>query len=89
MQILKATPQDITQVKNLWTQMFDDGTPGFCDFVFSSCKAEDIYIVKEDEKVVSMLISMADLQYKDKKGFYFYCNTKFIKFNQMMNFALQ
>lgn len=72
MQILKATPQDIPQVKNLWTQMFDDGTPGFCDFVFSSCKAEDVYIVKKDEKVVSMLISMADLQYKDKKGFYLY-----------------
>ena len=72
MHILKATPQDIPQVKSLWTQMFDDGTAGFCDFVFSRCKAEDIYIVKEDEKVVSMLIAMADLVYKAQKGFYLY-----------------
>ena len=48
MQILKAKTEDIPQVRQLWTQMFDDGTPGFCDFVFSSCKADDIYIVKED-----------------------------------------
>lgn len=72
MQILKATPQDIPRAKALWTLMFDDGTPGFCDFVFSRCKAEDIYIVKEDEKTVSMLLAIADLEYKGQKGFYLY-----------------
>lgn len=72
MQILKATPQDVPQVRQLWTQMFDDGTPGFCDFVFSSCKAEDIYMVKEDGIVVSMLIAMADMEYNGAKGFYLY-----------------
>ena len=49
MQILKATPQDIPAVRELWKYMFDDGTAGFCDFVFSQCKAEDIYIVKNNE----------------------------------------
>ena len=72
MQILKATPQDIPQAKALWTRMFDDGTPGFCDFVFSRCKAEDIYIVKDGSQLVSMLIAVADLEYKGRKGFYLY-----------------
>ena len=72
MQILKATARDIPQVKTLWAQMFDDGTDGFCDFVFSQCKADDIYIAKTSEKVVSMLIAMADMEYKGQKGFYLY-----------------
>ncbi len=72
MQILKAKTEDIPQIKQLWTQMFDDDTPDFCNFVFSSCKSEDIYIVKEDENIVSMLIAMADLEYKGRKGFYLY-----------------
>ena len=72
MQILKATPQDIPAVRELWKYMFDDGTAGFCDFVFSQCKAEDIYIVKNNEKVASMLISMAEMEYKSQKGFYLY-----------------
>ena len=62
MQILKATARDIPQVKTLWAQMFDDGTAGFCDFVFSQCKADDVYIAKTTEKVVSMLIAMADME---------------------------
>ena len=72
MQILKATPQYIPAVKELWKYMFDDGTAGFCDFVFSRCKADDIYIVKIEEKVASMLISMAEMEYKGQKGFYLY-----------------
>ena len=44
MQILKATPQDIPAIKELWKYMFDDGTAGFCDFVFEQCKADDVYI---------------------------------------------
>ena len=72
MQILKATPQDIPAIKELWKYMFDDGTAGFCDFVFEQCKADDIYIVKNEEKVASMLISMAEMQYKGQKGFYLY-----------------
>ena len=72
MQILKATPQDIPAIKELWKYMFDDGTAGFCDFVFEQCKADDIYIVKNEEKVASMLISMAEMQYNGQKGFYLY-----------------
>ena len=64
MQFLKATTEDMPQVKALWTQMFDDGTPGFPDFVFSSCKPENFYIAKDGKTVVSMLISMADMEYK-------------------------
>ena len=72
MQLLKATTEDMPQIKALWTQMFDDGTPGFPDFVFSSCKPENFYIAKDGETVVSMLISMADMEYKGSKGFYLY-----------------
>ena len=72
MQILKATPRDIPAVKELWRYMFDDGTAGFCDFVFEQCKADDIYIVKNEEKVASMLISMAEMHYNGQKGFYLY-----------------
>lgn len=72
MQFLKAKTEDMTQVRELWTQMFDDGTPGFPEFVFSSCNPENFYIAKEDDKVVAMLISMADMEYKNSKGFYLY-----------------
>ena len=72
MQILKATPQYIPAIKELWKYMFDDGTAGFCDFVFEQCKVDDIYIVKNEEKVASMLISMAEMQYNGQKGFYLY-----------------
>lgn len=72
MQILKATADDISQVKTLWTAMFDDGTPGFAEFVFSSTANENFYIAKDGDTVVSMLIAMADLEYKHSKGFYLY-----------------
>ena len=72
MQFLKATTEDMPQVKSLWTEMFDDGTPGFADFVFSSCHPENFFIAKEGNRVVSMLISMADMEHKNRKGFYLY-----------------
>lgn len=72
MQFLKAKTEDMPQVKALWTQMFDDGTQGFCEFVFSSTANENFYIAKDGDKVVSMLIAMADMEYKGKKGFYLY-----------------
>ena len=72
MQFLKATTEDMPQVKALWTQMFDDGTPGFPEFVFYSCNPENFYIAKENDTVVAMLIAMADMEYKNNKGFYLY-----------------
>ncbi len=72
MQFLKAKTEDMMQVKALWIQMFDDGTPGFSDFVFSSCKPDNFYIARDEKKIVSMLISMADMEYKQSKGFYLY-----------------
>ena len=57
--------------QRLWNENFDDGT-GFCDFAFSLVTNDDIYIVTEDEKVVSMLMAVTELEYKGKKGFYLY-----------------
>ena len=72
MQLLKAAPEDIPAAKRLWTVVFDDGTKGFCHFIFSVCETERIYIVKENGQLVSMLMAIADLQYKQQKGFYLY-----------------
>ena len=62
MQILKATPRDIPAVKELWRYMFDDGTAGFCDFVFEQCKADDIYIVKNEEKTIFRIVYYGNMQ---------------------------
>lgn len=72
MQILNAKKEYMPQIKDLWEKIFDDGTEGFSEFLFSVTDLEDIYIVIEDEKVVSMLIAVTEVVYKDKKGFYLY-----------------
>lgn len=70
--IQKLLDSDISRAKKLWNDNFDDGTKGFCDFAFSICGNDNIYIVKEDEKPVSMLMAVARLEYNGKKGFYLY-----------------
>ena len=72
MQILKSKKEHLPQIKALWTEVFDDGTEGFCEFLFSVTSTEDIYIVIENDEVASMLIAVTDVEYKDKKGFYLY-----------------
>ena len=47
--IQKLLDSDISRAKKLWNDNFDDGTKGFCDFAFSICGNDNIYIVKEDE----------------------------------------
>lgn len=72
MQISTLKNEYIPQAKRLWNANFDDGTPGFCDFAFSIVANDDIYIVTEDDKVVSMLMAATDLEHKGRKGFYIY-----------------
>ncbi len=72
MQFLTLTNQYTDQAKQLWNSHFDDGTPGFCDFLFSSVEYENIYIATENEKVISLLLAATQLEYKNSKGFYLY-----------------
>lgn len=73
MKTSKAASEDLAQIKRLWTDIFDDGTPGFCDFLFDElCSVEDVYITKDEDKVVSMLIMALQLEYKGRKGLYIY-----------------
>lgn len=73
MQIRKAVSEDLPRLKKLWQDNFEDGTVGFCDFVFSTiCDTDNIYLVEEQGKIVSMLIAAAELIYKQNNGFYLY-----------------
>ncbi len=72
MQYLTATIQYLQQIKQLWLDNFDDGTPDFADYLFDSTDINDIYIGIENEKVVCMLIAATELEYKNRKGFYLY-----------------
>ncbi len=72
MQLQTLTPEYTLQAKTLWNTHFDDGTPGFCDFLFDIVPMEDIYIAVEDGVPVAMLMAAAELEYKNKKGFYLY-----------------
>jgi hypothetical protein len=78
MQTRICRPEDKQQVRKLWDDRFEDGTPGFADFLFSNVKNEDIYIAEKDGNVSAMLISMAVLEYGTRKGFYLYsaCTAK-------------
>ncbi len=66
------TTEYVNRAKQLWTSFFDDGTPGFVDFIFDLVPHDDIYIGLEEDKVVSMLMAAAELEYSGKKGFYLY-----------------
>ncbi len=66
-----ANYEDLKELKVLWNKAFDDGTKGYCDFAFSLCDIRNIYIIKVDEKIVSMLMAI-EVFIEDKKGFYLY-----------------
>ncbi|MEG2192896.1 MAG: GNAT family N-acetyltransferase [Oscillospiraceae bacterium] len=95
MLISTAKVQDLPQLKELWNEIFDDGTVGFCDFAFSLCKLEDIYLVKEEEQVASMLMAIGDVKVKNKNGFYLYsaCTARWARekgyMHRLIEYALQ
>ncbi len=66
-----AKKEDISILKSLWNEVFDDGTKGYCDFAFSLCDIENIYIAKENEDIVSMLMAI-DVFIDNEKGYYLY-----------------
>jgi len=72
MQIGKAAPQDIPQIKQLWNFHFEKENPGFFDFLMSFMSTDDIYVVKENEKTVSAVFVPTELEYAGKKGYYLY-----------------
>ena len=72
MQFSTLEKEFVPQAKKLWNTNFDNGNPGFCDFLFELLKPKDIYIACEAGRVVSMLMAAAELEYNGKKGFYLY-----------------
>ncbi len=66
-----AKNEDIDYLKALWNTAFDDGTKGYCDFAFTLCDIENIYILKVEEKIVSMLMAI-EVFIKGEKGYYLY-----------------
>ena len=71
MQITTAKTSDITTIKNLWVQIFGD-SEAFAGFAANLCSPDGIYIVKENEEIVAMVIAGVDLFACNKKGFYIY-----------------
>ncbi len=66
-----AKNEDIKILKELWNKVFDDGTKGYCDFAFSLCDINSIYIAKENEEIVSMLMAI-EVFIDGQKGYYLY-----------------
>lgn len=71
MRICKALDENLPALKQMWQEIFKD-TPDFCSFAFSLCDPQDIFMVKDDEDIASMLISGINVTAYGKKGYYIY-----------------
>lgn len=69
MQICKAVAADLPILKQIWLSVFKDSEK-FTDFAMSLC--DEIYIVRENNEIASMVITGIDLTAGGKKGFYIY-----------------
>jgi GNAT superfamily N-acetyltransferase len=67
-----AASGDVARLKELWNENFDDGTPGFCDFIFSKIPPHDIFIADCDGERQSMVMAAAKLEFNGRSGTYFY-----------------
>ena len=71
MQICKAENKDLSTLKQMWVSIFKD-SEAFADFALNICDTEEIYLVKENDEIASMVIAGVDLYAYGKKGFYIY-----------------
>jgi len=71
MQICKAQKNDLPALKRMWTDIFGDSDK-FADFAVNICETEEIYLVKENDEIASMVVAGVDLAAYGKKGFYIY-----------------
>ena len=71
MQISKAAPRDIPQIKQLWNFRFNKENNSAADMMLSSADTKDIYTVKENGAVTAAFIT-TELEYKGCKGVYLY-----------------
>lgn len=71
MQICKADKKDLPVLKQMWTDIFHDSDK-FADFAVNICSTEEIYLVKENDEIASMVVAGIDLTVSGKKGFYIY-----------------
>lgn len=71
MKITTATKEDLQQIKEMWVQIFKD-SDSFAQFAANICPAQEIYLIKEDDRIASMVIAGIDLFACGKKGFYIY-----------------
>lgn len=69
MQICKAVKEDIPALVQIWVSVFGDSEKFAC-FAMDLC--DEIYLVKENEEIASMVITGVDLSAYGKKGFYIY-----------------
>ena len=71
MHICKAENKDLSTLKQMWVSIFKD-SENFADFALNICDTEEIYLVKENDEIASMVIAGVDLYAYGKKGFYIY-----------------
>lgn len=71
MQIYHAKAEDIPKIKKMWMEIFNDSEQ-FTDFALSICSEDGIYLLKNENEIVSMTIAGIDVEAYGKKGFYIY-----------------
>ncbi|MEG1049086.1 MAG: GNAT family N-acetyltransferase, partial [Oscillospiraceae bacterium] len=71
MQICNASVKDLPELKQMWQDIFKDGAD-FCDFAFTLCDLDGIFIIKDGEIPVAMLMAGINVTAYGKKGYYVY-----------------
>lgn len=71
MQINNALQEDLSELKQMWQEIFQD-TEEFCTFAFSLCDLKDIFVLKEGDNIAAMLMAGIDVTAYGKNGYYIY-----------------
>ena len=71
MQLCKAQKNDLPLLKQMWVDIFKDSNK-FAEFAVNICDTEEIYLVRENDRIASMVVAGIDLTAYGKKGFYIY-----------------
>ncbi|MEG3029715.1 MAG: GNAT family N-acetyltransferase [Oscillospiraceae bacterium] len=71
MRICNASREDLPQLKQMWQDIFKDEAD-FCNFAFTLCDLDGIFVIKDGETPVAMLMAGMDVTAYGKKGYYVY-----------------
>ena len=56
MELRKLRQEEHIRTRKLWEEIFTEDTPEFLDYYYSvKTKGNEIYVIEEDDKIVSML----------------------------------